>query len=298
MKKARLLEILLILLEKRKITSSELASRFEVSARTIYRDIDLLSQIGIPIYTSTGKNGGIFLMDGFSIDKTLLLEEEQQNLFSLLSSINNIPGIDLDSIKQKFSALFAFSQSKEDWLDINLMGWLSDTDLFNKIKRAIIEKEKIEFLYLNARGEDLKRIVSPLKLAFRYRTWYLYGYCHIRNDYRMFKISRIRELKVLFEKSETVPNTLPVIQQNNNNEKMIHLVLDFSINVAPYIYDLFGDKEIVHISSDTIRLRMEHKDEEWLYRCLMFFGSQVTVVEPDTVKKELKARHKTAFEKM
>ena len=100
MKNARLLEILLILLEKRKTTSIELASHFEVSVRTIYRDIDLLSQIGIPLYTSTGKNGGIFLMDGFSVDKTLLLKEEQQNLFSVLQSIDSIPGVDINSIKQ------------------------------------------------------------------------------------------------------------------------------------------------------------------------------------------------------
>ncbi|WP_162610257.1 helix-turn-helix transcriptional regulator [Lachnoclostridium sp. An118] len=300
MKNARLLEILLILLEKRKTTSIELASHFEVSVRTIYRDIDLLSQIGIPLYTSTGKNGGIFLMDGFSVDKTLLLKEEQQNLFSVLQSIDSIPGVDINSIKQKFAALYAFnqSQSKDEWLDINLTGWLSDPALFEKIRKAIIEKDRIEFIYTNVRGEEQKRIVEPRKLTFRYRTWYLYGFCHLRNDYRMFKVSRIRELNVLQEKFEDRPYTLPPIYTNTAAENQIDLTLDFSIQAAPYIYDLFGDKDISRISDNKIRLSMKHVDEEWLYHCLMFFGDQVTVIAPDCVKKELRERHKAAYKKM
>lgn len=119
-------------------------------------------------------------MDGFSVDKTLPLKEEQQNLFSVLQSIDSIPGVDINSIKQKFAALYAFNQSqiKDEWLDINLTGWLSDTELFEKIRKAIIEKDKVEFIYTNVRSEEQKRIVEPRKLTFRYRTWYLYGFYH------------------------------------------------------------------------------------------------------------------------
>lgn len=114
----------------------------------------------------------------------------------------------------------------------------------------------------------------------------------------MFKVSRIRELNVLQEKFEDRPYTMPPIYANKEAENQLDLILDFSIKVAPYIYDLFGDKEISHISDNMIRLSMKHVDEEWLYHCLMFFGDQVTVIKPDSVKKELRTRHEAAYKKM
>ncbi len=223
MKRARILEIMLLLLDKRKITSSELANRFEVSIRTIYRDIDLLSEIGIPIYTTTGKNGGVHLMEGFSLDKTLLLENEQRQLFLALQSINTIPGVDIKSVKQKLSSLFAFNQSSNEWIEIDFSNWFEDKDFYGKIKKAILERRVIRFTYLNGRGEELKRDINPRKLLFRYKSWYLYGFCHVRNEYRMFKISRVRNLKLLEKQFDDEYFEVPQLNNKDTTENMLHL---------------------------------------------------------------------------
>lgn len=298
MKRARILEIMLLLLDKRKITSSELANRFEVSIRTIYRDIDLLSEIGIPIYTTTGKNGGVHLMEGFSLDKSLLLENEQRQLFLALQSINTIPGVDIKSVKQKLSSLFAFNQSSNEWIEIDFSNWFEDKDFYGKIKKAILERRVIRFTYLNGRGEELKRDINPRKLLFRYKSWYLYGFCHVRNEYRMFKISRVRNLKLLEKQFDDEYFEVPQLNNKDTTENMLHLELEFSIDVAPYVYDLFDQKNIKHVSKDIIQLSLDHKNEEWLYNCLMFFGNKVTVIEPESVKCELILRHKRAYEHM
>ncbi|MCI9275896.1 MAG: HTH domain-containing protein [Clostridia bacterium] len=159
----RLFEIIYILMQKRKITAKELADRFEVSTRTIYRDIETLSRANIPIYASKGKDGGIGLLDEYVLNKTILSEEEQNQILFALQGMEEAKGQDEKDILNKLSALF--NKKVNDWIKIDFSNW-SDAkeERFEIIKSAILNKRLIQFTYYNSNGEESKRIVEPLQI--------------------------------------------------------------------------------------------------------------------------------------
>ena len=192
----RLFEIIYILMKKRKITAKELADRFEVSTRTIYRDIETLSRVNIPIYASKGKDGGIGLLDEYVLNKTILSEEEQNQILFALQGMEEAKGQDEKDILNKLSALF--NKKVNDWIKIDFSNW-SDAkeERFEIIKSAILNKRLIQFTYYNSNGEESKRIVEPLQIWFKDKSWYLISYCKLKQDYRIFKIARIKEINYI-----------------------------------------------------------------------------------------------------
>ncbi|SHO52376.1 helix-turn-helix transcriptional regulator [Anaerocolumna xylanovorans] len=150
----RLFEIIYILLSKKSITAKELAERFEVSVRTIYRDIDTLSSAGIPIYASQGKGGGISLLDDYVLDKSVLSEREQNEILYALQSLSITQAPETDKVLAKLSSLF--NKSKTSWIEIDFSPWGSDenrTYQFTIIKDAILSHRIIEFNYFSSSGE-------------------------------------------------------------------------------------------------------------------------------------------------
>lgn len=135
MQESRLFKIVYYLLDKGKVTAPELAEKFEVSTRTIYRDIDALSGAGIPIYAETGRNGGIYLMNGFVLDKVVLSEEEKQEILTALQSINTIQSVNNSQTLQKLSAMFNINS--ENWLEVDFSRWGNKGT----------DNEKFEFVY-------------------------------------------------------------------------------------------------------------------------------------------------------
>lgn len=192
----RLFEIIYILMQKRKITAKELADRFEVSTRTIYRDIETLSRANIPIYASKGKDGGIGLLDEYVLNKTILSEEEQNQILFALQGMEEAKGQDEKDILNKLSALF--NKKVNDWIKIDFSNW-SDAkeERFEIIKSAILNKRLIQFTYYNSNGEESKRIVEPLQIWFKDKSWYLISYCKLKQDYRIFKIARMKEINYI-----------------------------------------------------------------------------------------------------
>ncbi|MCI8273189.1 MAG: YafY family transcriptional regulator [Clostridia bacterium] len=170
----RLFEIVYILMQKKKVTAKELAKRFEVSTRTIYRDVEVLSGANIPIYASKGKDGGIEILDEYILNKTILSEKEQNQILFALQGMEKVGGQD----------------EKEERFEI--------------IKSAILNKNIIRFNYYNSNGEESKRVVEPLQIWFKDKSWYLISYCIDKEDYRVFKITRIREIEILEEHTEKI----------------------------------------------------------------------------------------------
>ena len=183
----RLFEIIYILLNKETVTSKELAERFEVSARTIYRDIDILSAAGIPIYTEKGRNGGISLLHDFVLNKTVLTQEERNDILSSLKAVSAVGADRTDTALKKLGAMFG--GGADSWLEIDFSSWADyrkTAETFEIIKAAIINKQLIEFEYFSGSGERTEREAEPLKLCFKGGSWYLYAYCRFRNDFRFF----------------------------------------------------------------------------------------------------------------
>lgn len=195
MQESRLFKILYYVLEKRKVTASELADKFEVSVRTIYRDIDVLSEAGIPIYTAQGKSGGISILENYVLDKSILSQSEQEQILLALQGLDDT---NAHYLLSKLGSLF--KSTAADWIEVDCTTWKrgkTQNNLFNLIKNAILEKREVSFQYYSSKGVGTNRIVEPLKIVSKGNNWYLYGFCKLRNDFRFFKLSRI--LRKLFQ---------------------------------------------------------------------------------------------------
>ncbi len=302
MKSNRLFEILMILLEKRKVTSTELAKKFEVSVRTIYRDIDALSTAGIPIYTITGKNGGIYLMQNYVLDKSVISNQEQNDILFAIQSLGTVPNLSRDDIYDKLSVLFSqnINNQENNWLEVDFSGWHSssnrETELFLQLKKAITTQRVIQLQYINVMGIESTRTVDPLRLLFKYKDWYLYGYCKIRHDFRLFKLVRINHCEILPQKADTYSNIpKPYINDYINQETLIHMDLLFNMSVAGKVYENFNHQLIYRENEKQLRVYGKIEQNPWLLNLLLSFGSDVFVVKPLSIREELIRLHTKAI---
>lgn len=285
----RLFEIVYILMQKKKVTAKELANRFEVSTRTIYRDIEILSGANIPVYATKGKDGGIGLLDEYVLNKTILSEEEQNQILFALQTLDKMNGQNEKDILKKMSIIF--NRKVNDWIKIDFSNWSKDNiqeNRFEMIKSAILNKQLIQFIYYNCNGEESKRIVEPLQIWFKDKSWYLISYCRNKEDYRIFKITRIKEIKILEEHFE---RELPKEQKEEKyNFKNILLELEISKDMAYRIYDEFEKEEITKNKKGNFIIKVEYPENEWVYSYILSFGEYAKVLAPGYAKTIIKKK--------
>ncbi len=281
----RLFEIVYILMQKRKTTAKELADRFEVSTRTIYRDIETLSTANIPIYASKGKDGGIGLLDEYVLNKTILSEEEQNQILFALQGMKKVKGQNEKDILEKLSILF--NKKINDWIKIDFSNWSNvQEERFDIIKSAILNKQLIGFTYYNSNGEESKRIVEPLQIWFKDKSWYLVSYCKLKQDYRIFKIARIKDIKILQEHFE---RELPKEEKDEkHNFKMIELELEINKAMTYRVYDEFESKEITKKEDGNFIIKVKYPENEWIYGYILSFGEYAKVLNPSYAKSIIK----------
>lgn len=285
MKIDRLFSIVNILVSKKTVTAKELADEFDVSIRTIYRDIEILSANGVPVFSSQGKGGGISIMDGYSIDKTLVSDNEQKQILMALESVNATGQVDVKESLVKLGGLF--KKNEVNWLQIDFSPWSqneNDKIIFESIKNSIFNKQKISFLYFNTKGETSNRIVEPYKLVFKANYWYLYGFCTKRNDMRYFKLTRIEELKILdetFIKRQLKEEKYTYEESNNNID--IKLKIDGSMGFR--VYDEFR-RGTIKMEEDYFIVNINVPYSDWIYGYLLSFGNAVEVLEPANIREE------------
>lgn len=286
MKNNRLFGIIYLLLFKKTMTAQELADYFEVSARTIYRDIEVLSELKIPIYMSKGKNGGISLLDNYKLDKTILTDTEQDNILFSLEGINKLQ-ITSDETLSKMQTLFA--KNDENWFEVDFSIWdksFNHKENFETIKNAIIHKKVVEFSYFGSNGTNTYRTVEPLKLYFRHNAWYLCGFDKNKNDYRFFKIMRIKDLKVLSETFDRVINLKE--EHYDKAPKIIKLILQINSKLSYRVYDEFNEKNIKILDNGDFLVTVEFPLNEWIYGFILSFGENIKVIEPIFIKEKIK----------
>lgn len=277
---SRLFEIVYILLDKKQVTAKELAQRFEVSVRTIFRDIDTLCEAGIPIYTNKGKGGGIGLLDNFILNKTALSADEQQEVITALQSLKATQSTDGQALS-KLSALFG-GDTKE-WLTIDFCGWNEVArEKFELIKQAILNKQVISFFYYNAKMEKTRRTASPLQLAFKDRTWYLRAYCEMRKQVRLFKLTRMRQVELT---DQTFTWHLGMEEESKEDQfqivrKVVRLKLLIGGEMAYRVYDEFEEEQIMCTDEGDFIVTAEYPEDNWLYGYLLSYGPYLKVIEP------------------
>lgn len=203
----RLLGIIYILMNKGNVTAAELAERFEVSVRTIYRDVETLSIAGIPVYSRKGKNGGIGLTEQFVLNKLLISKEEQQRILAALTSLRETGGREEGEILQKLGDFF--KTDTPAWVSIDFSDWSGRRqDLFEQIREAILGRHVMQFDYYGQYGDMSNRTVEPIQLLFKDYTWYVRAYCRKKQAMRLFKVLRMKRVQVLDEVFESVEGRL------------------------------------------------------------------------------------------
>lgn len=292
MKHDRLFQILYILLNEGKTKAQKLADQFEVSKRTIYRDIDSLSMAGIPIYTSQGKNGGISILENFTLDKSLLTEKEQNIILFGLNSIK-VTDAKVDLLLSKLGTFF--NKNMDNWIEVDFSRWgyrSVDTERFELLRRGILNKRIVKICYISGRGEETIRDINPLKLVFKQNNWYLQAYCQRANDYRTFKISRIKNICLtdkIFNEMNISPPQIDGNDIEGEYENRLSLVkFIFSPNVAHRVYDEFSPDDIKIEDNGNLMVTTTMPNDFWTYNYVLSFGEQVEIIEPVLLKKEIR----------
>ena len=294
----RLFEIVYILINKRLVTAKELSEHFEVSIRTIYRDIDILSQSGIPIYANKGKGGGIGLVDNYVLDKSLLSEKEQAEVLMSLQSLKAVKYPDIEKVIDKVSAVF--NKTDINWIEVDFSHWGSgraEKQKFTDVKRAIIDKRVISFSYYNSYGEKSERVVEPLKLLFKGQGCYLYGFCRNKQDLRVFKLTRIKSIVIANEIFERVSSEDVLSSISENNPKEVTLTLKIDKNMSYRVFDEFDEVCIDKTEDGNFIVTVTFPENEWVYGYLMSFGSSLEVIEPEHIKSILVKKLQKTIEK-
>lgn len=286
MKIDRLFAITNLLINKKTITAAELAEKFEVSIRTIYRDMDILSSCGIPIYTEKGRNGGISMMERYTLSKTLLTDEEQKQIIMALQSVHVTGKIEVSDALLKLSNVF--QKNVQNWIEIDFSYWEHnerDQILFSTIRDSILDTKAISFSYFNGKGEKTSRVVEPLKVIFKGQSWYLYAYCRTRKDFRFFKLSRIDDLKQLNETFQMeIPESVSTTYAKEEKEA-VTMKLKFDKSVAFRVLDEFRNGIIERVS-DGLLITTCMSKSDWLLGYLLGFGDSLTILEPQEMKEE------------
>jgi predicted DNA-binding transcriptional regulator YafY len=298
MKINRLLEITLILLNKNGVTAGELADRFGVSTRTIYRDIDELSSAGVPVFTNKGSGGGIALLDNYAINKAMLTEHERDSLLLALKTLQATKYPEIDIILEKIGAVFK-KAAATDWVHIEFSPWGSGPNEENKfldVKKAILECKVITFDYLSGDGVLSRRSVEPMLLLFKSQAWYIWGYCKLRRDFRTFRISRIRGLTVT---DTTFVRRPPESVKNEEPEavslKLVTLKLRFQPEDLYRVYDDYDEERITHNKDGTYDVSVTFPEDEWVYGYILSFGNYVEVLEPPYIRDIIRGRLEKAM---
>ena len=297
MQESRLFKIVYHLLDKGQATAPELAEKFEVSVRTIYRDIDALSGAGVPIYAEAGRNGGIHLMNDFVLDKTVLSEEEKQEILTALQSINSMNNIGSNQTLQKLSAIF--NMSPENWLEVDFSRWGNkgtDNEKFELLKSAVIHQKCVKITYANSYGTISERIIKPLKMSYKSMSWYLKAYCTEKQDYRIFKLTRIIDLEMLTD--SFCKSYFPELDEDETLGQAYNtIVLRFPKNISYRVYDEFDKTKVSKKENGDLIVSVEMPEDEWLIGYLLSFGTQVDIIEPAYLKDIVAEQAKKIYEK-
>ena len=293
MKNSRLFEILYLLVEKRAVTDRELAERLEVSERTIYRDVDALSAAGIPVFTQKGQGGGIRLMDQFVLDRALLSQAQQDEILFALQAILATGGGAEEDTLSRLTALFR--REGADWLEVDFTDWGSgaaERENFALIKRAILARRPLSFTYYSSAGEKSRRTAEPARLVFKGGCWYLSAFCRQRQDWRIFRLVRMEDLRP--EEGTCPPRRPPERLEAPLPEeyRSVGLRLRFAPSAAWRVRDYFHPSQVTPEPEGRLLVACAFPEDQWLLSFLLSFGSQVEVLAPaywrDILREEFK----------
>ena len=290
MKIDRLIGILSILLQKEVVTAPYLAEHFEVSRRTINRDIEDLCKAGIPIVTRQGSHGGISIMPNYKMDRTAFSVAEMQDILAGLRSLDSVNGTNrYNQLMEKLSVGSSDFMTGNQSILIDLSSWYKDSlaEKIEMIRAAIDGRRELEFLYFSPKEESRRRI-EPYYLIFRWSSWYVWGWCNKRKDFRLFKLNRMEELHLCencFEKRK-------VPMPDLSNEKIfpggIQVKAVFEADCKWRLVEEFGRGCFEELEDGKLLFHADYTNKENLIIWLLTFGASVRLLEPEELREEIR----------
>ncbi|ANE46123.1 transcriptional regulator [Paenibacillus swuensis] len=296
MKLERLISMIYMLLNNEVLSASVLAEKYGVSQRTIYRDIDAICAAGIPVVSYQGVHGGYGIMEEYKMDRSLLGSYDVGSLVTLLHSMSTV--FEDDKAMETMQRLQTIQPDHAPTtLTMDMGSRQTHQDQLKRLRDAIHDRNVLQFQYMNTKNERTKRAVEGIRLMFKHGTWYLYGYCRERKDYREFRLSRIAELNVtttLFGPhaiTEANPRQASARPLADASEK-VQVVVRFTDLLARAM-DYFGHLDtIAYDEEGALRITLNiprSLEAEWLYSILLSFGNKAEIMEPVEVRSRMKS---------
>ncbi|RDU23724.1 helix-turn-helix transcriptional regulator [Anaerosacchariphilus polymeriproducens] len=300
MKVDRLVSIIMILLDKERIGAQELADMFEVSPRTIYRDIDAINMAGIPVRGASGVGGGFEIMQKYKIDKKVFSTADLSALLMGLSSLSNIiRGDELVHALAKVKSFIPADRVKDIELKVNqicidLSPWMGNRNIqpyLEIIKTAMQKSKLLSFEYVAHHGNKTARIVEPYQLVLKSSHWYLQGYCHERNDFRLFRISRISNLQIQEETFAARDYQKPTLDFSEIWETMqTKIKIRIHKSIMDRLLDFCAYENFLPDGDEHYIVSYPFIENEYCYDILLGFGDKCECLEPLHIRTEMKRR--------
>lgn len=292
MKIDRQIGILSILLQKDTATAPDLAKQFEVSRRTINRDIESLCRAGIPIVTRQGVNGGIAIMDNYKIDRTLLTRAEMQDIIAGLRSLDSVNGTNrYGKLMEKLSADSSDFMVGNQSVLIDLSSWYKEAlaPRIERIRACIDAGRELEFVYFAPGGESA-RCVEPYYLIFRWAGWYLWAWCKEREDFRLFKLNRMDQVQISENTFSKRQAPLPDLGREQISPGGIAVKALFEPACKWRLVEEFGSRCFTVEEDGRLLFQADYTDKENLITWLLSFRDQVRLLEPAEIRAEMRVQ--------
>lgn len=290
MKIDRLIGILSILLQRDTVTAPYLAEQFEVSRRTINRDIEALCKAGIPVATKQGQDGGIFIMDDYKIERTLLTNVEMQDILAGLRSLDSVNGTNrYGQLMEKLSVGSSDFMTGNQSVLIDLSSWYKSSlaPKIEMIRAAIEGGVELEFLYYAPKGES-KRTIEPYYLIFRWSSWYVWGWCTKRKEFRLFKLNRMDEMQISKRKFSKRQVSMPDLSNERIFPGGIRVKVLFEPECKWRLIEEFGKESFMEQEDGKLLFQADYTDKENLITWLMSFQDKAELLEPEEIRAEIR----------
>lgn len=280
----RLLGITLELMAKQRVTAAELSAKFEVSVRTVYRDIELINQAGIPVASFTGADGGFELMSGFFLTRQHFSVDDLSVIYSLLKAMEDTMGGTVTAAMRKLTSLHPAlaNEDKHTSLLLNLTAPVNERTHVQLLFQAIRQSRLVVLAYSDSSGTMSERTVEPINLLWEKGIWYLEGYCRLRRGKRYFRISRI--LRIEMTESVVTPRKKPDAPEQDS-EQGVQVHLRFDPSVRQRVFEQFPGE--CRYEGDRIEVETTFYKQEYALSVIVSYGTKVDIVSPDIMREEV-----------
>ena len=307
MKIDRMLTIIVMLLNRSRISAKELAEKFGISVRTVYRDIETINMAGIPIISYPGNNGGFGIIENYKLDHQLLTLNNLCSMLSALKGVNSsLEDVELESSIEKLRNLIPHDKThhldlRMEQIIIGMQPWAYNSkqkQLVKLIQNAITQTQLITISYRSYANETSIRQIEPMSLVFKSYTWYLFAYCYLKEDFRVFRISRIIDLQiedVIFTRKEKSYHEIE--EASKKQVSLTNITLKFASKVRARVEDVFDRENIEILNTGELIVSGQFPEKEWCFALIFSFGEYVEVLGPETVRREVASRIRSMNEK-